>query len=206
MLLAPGICLALFGAKHFVDGCSIDAAVPVPNYMVAGVNVPKAAYAAAAAALLNANPRNGFAEIARAEAMMRAGASSARVIPVLTEGLGVSPASARGWTLLAENTAVKQKHQAAEILAQALVLAPRDYWLAGMRARAAAFLWPDLNTDTRALAISQTRLLWHEEQLRPQFLALADSAEGAALITHSFPADDIRAINRWLAQERSRSQ
>jgi hypothetical protein len=187
------------------DGLAVDAAVPVPVYMVAQVDMPKAAYVEAAKALHNADPHNGGAILAEAEARLDAGEPAQTVVPVLQRGLVRDPAYARGWTLLAGVLASTQKDKAAKALAQALLLAPRDFWVAGARARAAAKLWSVLDSDTRAMALTQTQLLWNEPLLRPELRKLLSASDGAALVTRAFDQDDIRTINRWVAREQRRS-
>lgn len=147
LLLAVG--LAWLAVPHFEDGRAQDAAIPIPNYMIAQTAVPKAAYRAAEIALARANAADGEAMIARAEAALRAGAKPADVIPDLEQALTHQPASARGWTLLADAWAPTDKKKAANALALALELAPKNYWLSGMRAQAAAQLWEDLDADAK---------------------------------------------------------
>lgn len=204
LALPPAVALAVFGAIHFRDGLARDAAVPVPVYMVAEIPVPKAAYASAAEALSRASIRNGEAALARVEALRNASTSPALLVAPTREALGHVPASPRGWTLLAEMLSGSNKPAAAKALSQALILAPRDYWLAPMRARDAALLWPELDAEGRAMAIAQSRLLWQEPQLRPQLLRLTATSDGVALVTRSFQPDEIRMINRWMARERRR--
>lgn len=201
-LCLPGVLLGTFGYIHFVDGWAQDAAVPVPVYMVAQIKMPKSAYVEAAKALRYADHRNGGAELARAEARVRSGEQGASIVDQIRDGLAHQPASARGWTLLAEVLNPSQEKYAAQSLSQALILAPNDYWLAGARAEDAAQLWPDLDDDARHMAFAQTRLLWQEPQLREQLVDLARTPAGAALISRAFGQDDIRAINRLLSRRR----
>ena len=200
-LTSLALVMAVLALEHFRDGRAVDAAVPVPVYMVAQIKVPTAAYLEAARALRGANHRDGMAALARGEAMMHAGITGQQLTPVLTEGLSGAPASARGWTLLSEALLPTQKRKAAQMLAQALILAPRDFWLAEMRAKLAVQLWPNMDSNTQALATEQILLLWQDEQLHPQLFALAQTREGAALMSKVFVPDDIRAINRFIAHQ-----
>lgn len=206
LLLLPGIFLAGYGFAHIRDGIALDRAIPVPVYMVAGTPLPRAAYIEAAKALEGANPRDGIAALSRAEANLRAGASMARVSQIVVQGLWREPASARGWTLLAETYYPTDKTLAALALSQALLLAPRDYYLARPRALDAALLWAYLDADTRALAISQARLLWQEPTLRSELIGLAKTAAGASLLTRALKPDEIRLLNRTIAGEQGGSQ
>jgi hypothetical protein len=206
LLLLPGAALAVLGTLGVIDGLAHDAAIPVPSSMVANVTMPKAAYIDAAAALAAANSRDGNAAIARAEAGWRAGMPAIWVQAVLTDGLSHDPASARGWTLLSESVAVHDRRQAAKVFSLAVILAPRDYWLVAFRTRDAAQLWPDLDAETRSMALGQARLLWQEPVLRPHLRKVVGTS-GAKLVNRAFEGepDTIRRINRWLSQQ-SRSE
>jgi len=204
VLVVPGIFLGIFGFVHFKDGLAVDAAVPVPVYMVAQISVPKKAYVEAAEALSEACQRNGGAMLSEAEARIHGGEPASVVLPLLRNGLSHEPASARGWTLLAEILHSKHPAWAAQALNEAFLLSPRDTWIAGARAQDAALLWPYLDDDTRGMAVEQTRRIWQEPLLRLQILGVVDTPQGAALVTRSFGQGDIRAINRWVRQERRR--
>jgi hypothetical protein len=199
-MLLPGLCLAHFGYVHFADGVAHDGAIPVPVAMVAQHPVPKIAYDEAAKSLARAAPRDGDAMLIRAEALFHAGRTPSEIVPLLEEGLRQAPASARGWTLLAEAQQPLAPEKSAAALSQALILAPRDYWTAAARLRVAALLWPKLDAEIRTSAQNQARLLWQEELLRPQLVIAVQTNEGAALLTRSFDESEIRKINRYLVE------
>lgn len=205
LMLSPAVLLGIFGWAHFSDGLARDAAIPVPVYMVAEIALPKAAYASAAAALARADHRDGQATIAQAEARQRSGEQATQVVPLLVAGLSRQPASPRGWTLLSEVLFPSHKVSAARALSQALVLAPREYWLVGRRAKDASAMWPWLDADSREQAVAQTRLLWTHPPLREQLKILLQSPDGAQTTTRAFGEDDIRSINRWYSRESWRS-
>ncbi len=207
LLSLPALVLGFFAAAHFSDGLAVDAAIPVPVYMVAQITMPKAAYESAAAALAHADPRNGTAAISRAEAGLHSGALPAGEVSILTYGLLQEPASARGWTLLSEAQLPTDKKSAARALSQALLLAPRDYWLAEARAHDAALLWDHLDTETQTRALEQTRMLWQEPVLRNQLRRLLLTQQGVDLVARAFVGrqDELRAMNRWLSAERRRA-
>lgn len=205
LLLVPGILLAVFGFAQFRDGLARDAAIPVPVYMVAQIPIPKAAYVSAVDELSRADPRDGQAMIAAAEARLHAGEPAARLAIALTEGVMHQPASARGWTLLSEALYPSQKNAAARAFSQALALAPREFWLVGMRVKDASSMWASLNTETQAAALTQTRLLWQEPSLHGQLKQLLQTDEGRALVARAFGPEDVRSINRWYAREERRS-
>lgn len=206
LYLVPAIGLAWLAVPHLRDGVALDAAVPVPNYMIANRAMPVSAYKDAERALSQADAADGDAAIARAEAALRSGSRSRAVIPELSNGLMAAPASARGWTLLSLAYASFDKRKAAGALGVALELAPKDFWLAEMRAEAAAQLWSGLDADARVNALAQTRLLWEEPLLRGQLRQLLTSADGVALVKCAFSdrQDEMREMNRWLSAERRR--
>ncbi len=204
--LVPAVVLAFAAVPHFLDGLAVDAAIPAPVYMIAPGPMPKSAYEAAVTPLGRADPRDGDAAIARGEAALRSGARPLSQVPALSEGLTQEPASARGWTLLSEAWMPTDKRKAARALAQALLLAPNEYWLAGARVQDAALLWPYLDGDTRAQALDQTRALWEEPLLRSQIRPLLISPDGKHLLERAFPnqKNKIGDIHWWLSRERRR--
>jgi hypothetical protein len=202
--LLPVFALGYFALMHFFDGLAMDAAIPVPVYMIAQIAMPKIAYEDAAIALGRADGRDGEAQIARAEAGLRGGALRPSTVSELIQGLVQEPASARGWMLLSEAWPLADKSRAARALSLALLLAPNEYWLAGSRAHDAARLWLSLDADAQKHALDQTQLLWREPPLRGQLRALLASPAGVALVSRAFVHDpsELRAMNRWLARAR----
>jgi hypothetical protein len=201
LLLLPALALGTSAWAHFADGVAVDAAIPVPVYMIQQIAMPKVAYEDAAAALSKADARDGEAAVARAEAALHGGAMSADGAALLVQALTQEPASARGWTLLAEAQEPADKKSAARALSQALLLAPRDYWLIGARAQDSARLWAELDRDTQALALEQARMLWEVPELRDQLRHLLTTPKGVALVAKAFAGreDELRTMNRWLA-------
>ncbi len=189
---------------HFRDGVMIDRAIPVPSYMVAGRPVPKWAYAHAAAALAGADAADGVARIAGAEAALRAGAPDRSQIGPLRSALMRAPADARGWLLLAQAARSSDPHQASVAMSQALLLAPYDYWLAGMRAQIASGMWSALDEDAKSRALQQIRLLWEEPQLRVLLPAVLDAPGAASAFQLAFAGnrDEFITINRWISARR----
>lgn len=194
----PAAALGYFGYIHFADGVAADAAIPVPVYMVAQIQVPKAAYAAAAKALEGANARNGNAKLLMAEAQIRAAGRSARTADQIAMGLSRAPASSRGWALLSEMTYPAATQTAARALSESLMLSAYDYWLSGSQVADAAQLWPFLDNDTRMEALAKARLLWEEPMLRPRLQGVLNTPGGASLMSDALSEDQRRALNRWL--------
>ena len=207
--IAIGLFVFVIAAFRMQSGFAVDRAFPVPIYMVMGVPVPHGAYVQAAQTLQHANPKDGEAMIAAAEAATRAGALPLQVIPRARLGLQKSPASARGWTLLAEEyLAERRGPEATRALSTALLLSPFDYWIAGRRAHVAAALLDDLDHDTRASADRQAELLWETPGLRDEIPGLLRAPGGRRLMAEALATDSqsVRALNRWLAGERRRQQ
>lgn len=193
--------LGYFGYVHFADGMALDAAVPVPVYMVAQVAMPKSAYAAAADALAKTNPRNGRGLLLWSEARLHAGVPSEKLASTFADGVSRMPASSRGWTLLAEMQMPRDPGSAAKAIGQAMALAPRDSWLIGGQVQDAAQLWPQLDQDSQEVAILRARLLWTDPTLRMQIKSVVQTPQGAALMTRALSDGERRALNRWLVQQ-----
>ena len=199
----PAIALAALSIPAFFFGLNREAAFPVSAYMVDRYPVAKSSYAAAAWYLSNSGPNDGDTLVEAAEAAADAGAPPQSVVPLLERGLAKAPASVRGWTLLSElRLAEKDPHGAGQALSLALRSGPYDYWIAARRAEAGSSLFDSLGTDDKNSVMAQTRLLWESDSMRPQIPALAETPQGARLLTSAFAGDPekIRAINRWLAE------
>jgi hypothetical protein len=202
--LLAALAMGYLGGRQFLDGVAVEAAIPVPVYMIAQIKMPLVAYRDATAALAGADVRDGAYRIARAEAALRSGVPPGGEISELTEGLTDQPASTRGWTLLSAALIPVDRQKAARSLSTALLLAPNDYWLVGPRAQIGALLWSDLDSDSRTLVLQQTRDLWTEPDLRGQLRALLASPAGVALVGRAYAddPDEIRRMNRWLSAAR----
>lgn len=201
--LVPSAALALFGFLRFADGLARDSAIPVPGSMIAGERLVKGAYTAAYDALAKADQSDGDAAIVRAEAARFARLPEPLQMRLLEQGLIRSPASVRGWTLLAISSADSNPRLAALALGQALVLSPADFWTADMRAVAAAGLWNYLDKDAQDEALAQTRLLWEEPILRPAILDLLPAPGGAQLVTRAFARnkEELVFLNGWVSAQ-----
>ena len=198
--LLAGVALVCAALPVCMAGFAEDAAVPVPVYLVMGYTVSRDDYARAARMLEASAPYSPRDYLTEAEAMTHLGASHKKVIATLEKGLAASPASVRGWTILAEQRAPTDRNGAAKALEQALVLAPFDYWLAGRRAHDAAGLWDALGHDARDQAVIQARLLWDEPLLRSEVAPFVKDPAGAALMSRALKdePEEIRRLNRWM--------
>jgi hypothetical protein len=206
-LLLPAALLVAAAVPHFQSGRAIDTAYPVPAYTVMNIALPANAYRAAADVLASANADDGRTSIERAEIASLAGAPQNEVVSLLEDGLARTPASVRGWALLAEQTAAGDRARAGKALAHSLLLGPYEYYVMAKRARAAAQLWDVLPSDGSSAALEQARRLWTESALNQEIPSLLTIRGGPELITRAFHDDpeDLRALNRWLATERRRA-
>ena len=202
-LLVPALLLIAVAIPRYQSGRAIDAAYPVPAYAVLNLPLPAGSYRAAAEVLANADPNDGRTTIERAEIASLAGAPPREVVSLLEDGLARTPASVRGWTLLAEQTETQDRIRAGKALAHSLLLGPKEYFLLGKRARAAAQLWDVLPSDVSELALAQGRSLWTLSELNPEIPYVLAVKGGPELMTRAFQdaPEDLRAINRWLAAE-----
>ena len=203
LLLLPAVLLVMTAIPRFESGLAVDAAFPVPAYMVLNVPLPADSYRETASVLAMADESDGRAMLERAEAASLAGTSSADVVNMLRVGLVETPASVRGWTLLSEQLVNQDPRAAATSLEHSLLLGRYEYFVAAKRARLAAALWDQLSTEARAAMLPQTRLLWTEIVLRQDMVSLLNTPTGVALVNRAFRDDpeQMRALNRWLAEE-----
>jgi len=201
VLVAAGPCW-----RHFVDGVAQDQAIPVPNALIAGVTLPRAAYRDAAIVLQNVDPNNGEGVLLRAEAGIRAGDPAYSQLPIVRAGLSHAPGSARGWLLLAEIEAGRDNLLAYRALAQSILLSRRDFWLTGVRVQDAVALWRVMDGNSKQLALAQARLLWQEKSLRSQLKNLLHLKGGDSIMQQALVGspDDIRELNRWYAADARR--
>jgi hypothetical protein len=197
-LLFPVI-LALLGYAQFRDGWIRDQALPIPNYLLLGQRATKGAYISASEILAGSDRADGTIAIFQAEAALNGGAAPQSQIEIIKSGLRASPASARGWLLLAFASGKYDPALTQRAAAMGYVMGPMDYWLAKIRAHQASNLWPYLDDDTRQLALSQTRLFWEEAALRGSLPDLLSTPEGAQLVTRAFVgrSTELIALNRW---------
>jgi len=189
---------------HLIDGLAVECAFPVPVYTQMNVALPRNAYASAADALARGMSRDGDRAISQADAEALAGFKRSDVVDLVQNGLSLSPASPRGWTLLAEQLARPDRRRAGEALAVALTLAPSDYLLLGRLERDAGALWDVLPADARQIAVNAAPNLWKFEQLRPYIRPVLGTHDGPHLITSAFWFDpeSLRAMNRWVEEQR----
>jgi len=206
IILVVPILLFLAAFPRFLSGRVLDTAYPVPVYLEMDAILPLRAYEGTARVLSQTAKSDGRTQIARAQAMMLAKAPTAEIIPVLEVGVMQSPASSRGWMLLADLRAADDPVGAGKALALSLDTAPRDVFLAGRRASQAAILWNALDEDARESVRRQVRMLWTESKMRIELLLLLETPEGANLVTQSFveEPDELRSLNRWVAQQNRR--
>jgi hypothetical protein len=206
-LLLPSIFLAVAGATLLQDGSAVDAAFPVPLSLSNNTPMPRAAYVDAAEILRNTNDHDGDAQIARAEAMFRAGSRSEQVTRLMESGLKSAPASFEGWTYYAAILATSDPSRAGQALDQSFTLAPNEYFLAGLRAELGARLWASLSEETKSEVLRQARMLWEEPTLRDELAPLLATTDGAQLLTRAYSGapGTIRDINRWMQVEERKS-
>jgi hypothetical protein len=123
-IFAPGLVLAGAALPRLASGFALAAASPVPLFIHANAQLPTTAYKEARDALAHASNSDGQAKIWEAEAAHLAGSPAQDVQSILISALERAPASARGWTLLAEIEAARDPKGAASAIGFALQLAP----------------------------------------------------------------------------------
>ena len=202
-LLLP-VALIAIAVPHLIDGVAVENAFPVPVYTEMDVALPRSSYANAADALAGGVRSDGDRAVMQAQTAANAGAASSKVLPVLTDGLSRSPASPRGWVLLAEQLASSDRKRAGEALDVALTTSPNDYQLLGRMERDAGALWDVLPHDARDVAVNAAPALWKDPQLRSYIRPVLRTRGGPKLITSAFWFDpeQLRALNRWVEEQR----
>ena len=202
-LLLP-TALIIVAIPHLVDGVAYESAFPVPVYTEMNIGMPRSSYISAANALAQGVQRDGDRSVMEAQTEANAGAAPSRVLPVLTDGLSRSPASSRGWVLLAEQLSRTERKRAGEALSIALTIAPNDYQLLGRMERDAGSLWDVLSRDARDVAVNAAPALWKNPELRPYIRPILGTRGGPQLLTSAFWFDpeELRALNRWVEEQR----
>ncbi len=201
-----GAVLVWLGYAHLTNGVAVDGAIPVPNYMLQGITLPKAQYQHGLDSLSKADPADGEAMIAAAEMAMRAGEPPESQTRRLEQALTHAPMSARGWLLLAHARRADDKKGCVAALNQSLLLSQFDYWIAGWRTQLAADLLYDLDQETHQMALRQTRLLWEEPMLHTQLMTALRAPGGDRLVRNAFAfyPEQLTKLSRWAAQRRDR--
>ena len=204
ILLSPSIVLLIAAVPRFASGVALEAAFPVPSYMVTDRSLPINTYRATFHVLEGASVSDGETQIARARAAYLSGEVGPKFNALVDQGLSHAPASVAGWTLLSVLRTPAGEMQAADAIAVALELAPHDYYLAAWRARAAASLWDNLSADARDDAKRVIREMWSNRELHHEFRAILAAQGGARLVTAAMvdDPDGLRALNRMVARER----
>ena len=203
VLLLPPAALISLALPRLVTGLALDESFPVPAAMESDRSVAQEDYRRTGVVLSVASPVDGETQVDRAEALWLSGRDATVVLPVVTQGLVRSPASIRGWTVLAQVLQKIEPNRAAEALTIALELSPYDYSLVGRKTRAGAPLWNSLPEDARNQLVAQARLLWSHDEMRPQVLSLVAVPGGADLMTRALSdPDTIRAVNRYVTRSR----
>ena len=202
-LFIPAVLLIVLAGPRFFTGLALEEVYPVPDGIVTNRYFAPATYADAASFLSLTDAADGDSQATRAAALWHSGEHVVPIGPILVAALSRSPSSIQGWVLLAESLETADRKRAATALSVGLELSPFDYWLVGRKARAAAVLWSDLDSDARQQATAQAAMLWTEEDLRPQIVPLVSVKGGAALLTRAITdPDQIRAINRYISKVR----
>lgn len=193
--------LCLAAVPRLMSGLAVDAAFPVPVYLVMNHPLPQRSYLVAADILGAADGRDGRTAILRAEAMAAGGEPAGRILPLVKKGLSLAPASVRGWLLLSEALRDRKPADAGAALTVALSLAPYDYTVAGRRARDVVRQWGALDTVAKQDGIRQLRLLWEEPFLHAELEPLFHLKRAPELMAQAlkYEPEEIRALNRWLS-------
>lgn len=205
-LLIPALLVGCVGYAQFQDGLARDQALPIPNYLLRNLTAPASAYQDASRALAQANRADGENMVIQAEAAIAGGAKPASNLGLIEQALAASPASSRGWLLLAYAAAGSDRRLASKAANMGFLLGPYDFWLAGVRAQQAIKLWDLMDADTRTMALANARMLWDVEKLRPELLIVLNTGDGVKLVARAFQGrkNDVFEMNHWILDTESR--
>jgi hypothetical protein len=205
VLVLPLILVSL-AAPRLQSGIALEGAFPVPDYMTRNVTLPRDAYRAAVAALSHASERDSASAILRGEAALFIGTNPKEVEASLRQNLTRNPASARGWTLLAESLSFHDRNSASLALSQALATGTLEYALIGRQTRLAARLWDELPVNTHRTVLGQVELLWTNPSVRLELSTLLATQGGEALIAQTFAntRQTHQAVIDWVQAYRQR--
>ena len=204
LVVIPVLLITVLAAPRFLGGLAQDAAVPYTSRMIINDPLKKSDYTDAADLLAHTSPSDGESRVMRALAMWHAGSGGASVVPVAEDALARSPASARGWILLAEELRGRSPETAVSALSLGIMLAPREYYLVAPRIRAGAPLWNGLSPRAQDVLMNDARLVSIDPNLEPALRDVLRVPGGPALISRAFTGrpQDLRALNRALARKR----
>ena len=193
VLLAPPLALGVMAVPRFAAGLRAAHIDGVVSDRLSGYRIKPAQSRAAESALASALPADGDSEIWRAEliAVRAAGDGPAlkRAATLARDGLRKSPASARGWTLLCELDMHIARAAAPSCMDTAFYVGPFDWFVAERRTILSAYLFPQLDPDTKAAAARRLRLVWNDAGLRWVAYEAAEAPNGAALVVAAFEGD-----------------
>jgi hypothetical protein len=205
-LLIPAVLAGVAGYAQFQDGWARDEALPIPNYLLRNLSAPQGAYLDAARALSQTSRANGEDMILQAQAAIAGGADPASNLDLIEQALAASPASSRGWLLLAHAAVGRDRQLAGKAANLGFLLGPYDFWLAGVRAQQAIKLWDLMDADTRTMALANARMLWDVPELRQELLIVLNTQDGVKLVGRAFQGrkNDVADMNRWILDTESR--
>ncbi|MGB8363043.1 MAG: hypothetical protein ACLQUZ_06730 [Rhizomicrobium sp.] len=203
-MLLPACVVIILAVPRLLSGFALEAAFPATAYLAMNVPLPQTTDRSIVQILSHAPVADGETQVLRAEAAADGQFSPATTIEMTTTALAHAPAAARGWLVLAELVRDRHRNEAASALSLAIELAPREYYLVGLQARAGAPLWDALPEDVQAKLLNDVRLVAHKTELRSDLWALLRVPGGPALLTRAFAGhpEQLRALNRSLAREK----
>jgi hypothetical protein len=198
ILIAPAFVLLAAALPRMATGIRLETTFPVPAFIATDRTLPQTAYRDTADILASAAAADGESRIAGARAAYLAGDGGPALASRVDGGLAHAPASASGWVLRALLRQTQNPKSAADALGVSYQIAPHDYFLSPMRARAAARLWNSLPADTQTAAKTEIVDMWNNKAMRPKLADVLNTPNGAAPVTAAM-ADNpeaLKALNR----------
>jgi hypothetical protein len=203
-LLMPVALLVALALPRFNTGFLLEKSFPATDFIQTDVALPATTYRGVARLLAGASRNDSETALLQAEAALNAGVPPVEVLPKVENALASSPSAARGWIILASLWTASDPRKAAQALAFAVDLAPREYYLILPRLLVGAPLWRDLPDRAQGKLLSDARALAGDQTRRGQLRLLLARRGGAELLVRAFAGqpEALRELNRDLALER----
>lgn len=217
LLCVPAL-LAVLAVPRFLEGVAAEPFHHVINSAELGAREQPEAYRAAADALSGAASDDGESLAERAQTLVLSAdtdpATLARARALVVQSLRAAPTNPSAWLLLCQIDARRGPGAANPCLANALKIAPYDWYTTERRTRLLADQWPYLDEGVRDKAVTlilpmwTTRFLLNDMTLHGVLYELSLTENGRELLRAGFAGhrEDLREFNRFVITEQSREQ
>jgi len=212
LLLVP-VLLACLAIPRFSQGLDVIAFHGVIDQGLLGAKLPAIQYRAAADALADASPEDGWSLTEHAQVLTLSAtdnpATLAAAHALVVDALRDAPSNPTGWLLLCQIEARQKSRGAVTCLDNAFAIGSYDWYTAGRRMSLVASQWPYLTERVRDKAVTYILPMWNTlgwpsgYTLREALYALSFTENGRQLLRAGFAGhrDDLRDFNRYIIEE-----